>query len=265
MKIGLILFLSIFCISCSTKSLTKLNDDSDCTTSIEGNFFSERIYTGKVPVLFKKKRGNKSLKILGELLEISNDGFLFCPDNKEPFLYKHKDVAALINEKNELIHGKVPDKFLNDCVVTMVIVNNNDPKKQPLEVELEPNKKFGYCISPGEFKVQSILFENEHGFIDQAVGFDTLLINVQKGVNNYIGDIYLDNRKVEGKKIRLPYINKYNPMIGVGSAMFGITGALAASLKPEFNYKSIHVFTVIKNEKFIKNTKRKTITNLIFN
>ncbi len=246
------IILIVFYMSCTTRSLKHLENNPQCPTSIEGFYHSNKIYTGKVPVLFKKKWDNRSLKVYGNILETTDAGVLFVPEKTgDTTLYNYKEIDALINSNNKLIFGKIPEKYLDECEIKLILLNHSDPDSQLYKIVLEPNEHFGFCLDPGKYQIKYILFKNEHEFIDEAVNFDTLFIDVQEKFNNYLGDLYLDNPDIEGNKIIIPYKNRYNPVAMSGGVAFGVVGAIMGGLSADYvNLKSVHEITVVHNPNF---------------
>jgi hypothetical protein len=105
----IILFLQL---GCGTNKFTTLHNTTDCTTTIEGNFTTPKVYKHfPSAVLFKK--GNKYNYKLGTVVDQNKDGvfllekaysFLQIPDT---LFYEYSIIRAIIDSNYFCVFGDI--------------------------------------------------------------------------------------------------------------------------------------------------------------
>ncbi|NOX90783.1 MAG: hypothetical protein GXO77_17420 [Calditrichaeota bacterium] len=264
-----ILVLLILFLGCSPKAIT-LSDYPRCKSTVEGFYHYRSRWNGKFPVLFKKK-DRKIIPVYGKILEQKEDGFLFDPKRQgplydpEPEFFPNEKIVAVIDSSNKIIFGELPEKYKRTWEL-FLFVKNMDVKGSEIKVlELKPNKRFGFCLVPGNYHIKKIRFKNNEGLIDEALDLPNLYFSVESNSVNYIGDIYLDFYDKKNNVIYLPYKNVYNPSeVAIAGVMGGaIGGALYVAFKAAKGAEGIHVMTIEDDASFSSFIKLPKKTNMI--
>lgn len=223
-------------MGCSgARKLTSTQDTPECRTTIEGKYLTKAYWTAKAPALVVKHAGD-ALTLYGELFGVEKNGIRFNPRREGPFydppekLYSNEEIICAVDENGRIIRGSFPKKQSDIWTLELHLVSAKEATAQPLKMRLLPNQEFSYCIPPGVYRVQKILFFNQRGYIDETTeSLPLIKINAADGMANYIGDLNLDSASLnEAGACMIPYKMKHRPQIADASFAFGLVGGLLA-------------------------------------
>ncbi|WP_340105253.1 hypothetical protein [Rhodohalobacter sp. 8-1] len=174
--------------------------ESACTATLEGHLFETDKWIGDAPLLVERSVGRNFEYRKGRILELSEEGVMFDEDrrsmanNPEPEFYKYDDLHSLIDSTGTVIQGEYPDSRLRTDYYEFYlseIGSGNDP----VMFRIEPDKPFRYCIDSGEYGLQTVVWRRQDGTSDISSPFymPGHSIVVEKGMANYIGNIYVNH------------------------------------------------------------------------
>lgn len=228
--------ISVFMFGCSgaQKALSPENVPN-CMTIIEGNFHSRVTWNGDVPVLLLKNSENQD-GMKGRIIEKTAEGIRFDQNRVSPFydpaekFYPYEDIICAIDENREIIYGSIPNKFSIVWNADVELVPQDTLKAKPTILELKANRRFSFCLNTGLYLVKKITFKGNNGYVDEAIHLPEMELMVERGYNNYVGDLYLNFSPLTSEETcLLPFKIKYRPDQAAMGAMFGLVGALIYS------------------------------------
>ncbi len=263
-----ITFLFIFS-SCANKA-PLLKENPNCKSTIEGYYHCYGKWTGKAPVLFKKK-GRKTIPIPGKILEQTDEGFLFDPDpsgpmfDGDPKFFPNEKIVAVLDSSYNTIFGELSERYKKTWELLLFVKNIDNKKSKEILLELKQNEHFGFCLEPGTYEIVRIQFRNLKGKIDEGLEIPTLSFHIEENSVNYIGDLYLNFLDKRDNLIYLSYKNVYDPGGAAFAGFMGgaIGGAIYGAYKAAKGAEGIHRFSIENNNEFSSSFKLQKKTHLI--
>ena len=241
-------FSAIIIAGCSSvPKAVRTSENLTCPTTVEGYLHSNTVWNDAVPaILVNLPTGEKIYH--GKLVEQTGAGIRFDPNREGPFLdppeklYTYDEIICAIDGNNQVIHGKIPEEKTLIWSMELQLVQETKPEATPIKLILNSNEKFSYCLAPGKYIVNKMLFWIGNQYIDEAVNLPELTLEVKEGYANYIGDLYLDfESPTNPDACVIPYQIKYRPTSGAYA--YGLIGALIAS-EAYKNAAGAHTLTV---------------------
>ncbi|MGH7495914.1 MAG: hypothetical protein ACREOO_26460 [bacterium] len=237
-----------------TRELVTTKENPACDTTIEGNYYNEEFWTGKIPALVTKKNG-ELIVWEGAIVSIDDKGIRFDPRRESPFydppekLYTFDEIVCAVDERRKTVYGTVPEKNRKVWLLELQVASASQPDARSFKICLVPNEKFSYCLAPDEYVLKKIQFKMGADFIDEAVNFPKLSFRVAAGMANYLGDLYLDYDQPDQPGVFvLPFRIKSRPN-QFGAMQFGLIGALL--YQASLPYKTgIHTLRVKSKDSF---------------
>lgn len=225
----LFLILPGLFISCAASRIPTLAQRPGCETSIEGYYHCADLWLKAKPALIIRQ-GMEMKIITGTIVSTDSDGVTFDPTGEgqlrdpKPEYFHYKKIEALIGDNGEVLHGTIPPVYSRAYALELHLVPLYKPEPEPINVTMEPNKQFGFCVPPGDYSIDAIMFRNDYQkMVDEGIGFPKLTISVEEGRSNYIGDLYLDCRDFEqSKAVAIPYKISHRPSEAMNNLIFDV-------------------------------------------
>ncbi|GAB5408986.1 MAG: hypothetical protein BalsKO_13510 [Balneolaceae bacterium] len=134
----------------------------------------------------------------GKIIEITDTGVLFdenrrsLTSNPKPSFYNSKNISSLVSGEKGLLIGEYPnvDFFTKRLAVIFSSKFNPTVKKS---LELKPNHDFSYCIRPGEYNIDRIVWVRNNDDKDRNSEPLELSFTIEKNKINYLGNIYMNS------------------------------------------------------------------------
>jgi hypothetical protein len=206
-KICSVFVLAFLLYSCSNyQNLKTKIENPGCQTTISGNLHYNFKFSNKDTIMLLK-RNISDILIKGKIIEKTNEGFIFDPNKRDghdegPKLYNFEDIKYIIGLDGKFIYGDLFDsiKFDNFSLkLTLSKFDSSIVKPYISSIVINANEPFDYCIEPGKYKIREIstLF-----FKHYSIDLPEIIFDVEKGKDNYLGDIYLDSL-ISGDNVNL--------------------------------------------------------------
>lgn len=264
MKHSPILFLGIsllFAGCSSPKTLQTFADNGEaCKTTIEGTVTETQKWLGDAPLLVTRGVGRDFEFRKGEILEYSDEGVLFhesrrsVANNPDPKFYSTNRIYSLIDEQGNILTGEYPDEDYGTNYFLLQIQKPENEEKIG-GILLKPGKPFNYCADPGEYQLQSIIWERNNGDSDITADYVELsnLFSIEENTANYLGDIYvnLDDDIDDAQRHTYPMKELSRPDRTTSWVVgFGLTGAVINQIAKDRGIVSILNFQVVENVEY---------------
>lgn len=252
-------------VGCASTKIPTLSQRPGCKTSVEGFYHCNDPWDKAKPAIIIRQ-GMHAKIISGKIVAMDDKGVTFDPTGKGqlrdpgPEYFKFDKTEALIGEDGKILHGSVPDEHSRAFALELLLISTDSPQAEMIRLLLKPNKRFGFCVPPGNYRVTQCLFRNDYReIIDRGVNIPGLTISVKENRSNYIGDIYMDCGDTEQQDlIIIPYKIEHRPSSAARDAMFGwavggvIGIAVAAYMQTDLPKDCIgaHALYVVDKEDF---------------
>ncbi len=200
--------------------------------------------------------GRKPIYHFGTIVKKTDNGFIFDPvetyrsdlPEKE---YEFDEIVCLMNKDGDILHGKLPRQFADDGLedkrgwkIYWYLKPVDDPEAEEIIVRMYQGREFSYCLAPGKYKVNKLEFyKNGRDFCDYCEEPPNFIINVEDGVDNYIGDIYFDSPGAEGNKIEIQCEAGSRPSDAAAYSLGGAIGGIANALSKSDD-NPVHIISV---------------------
>lgn len=192
MKIYVLSYLfitSLLIYGCAPNKLIKKSVQPDCETAITGYYSMPTIWNSYFPAMVLK---NGYLK-RAISYQLKDDGVDFVEKKSGIFsqvdtvFYPYSEITTFIDSNTNCVYGEIPKVFrLKDLKIQMNLFYLEDSTYSPAYMELEPNKTFSYCLRPGTYKIDKILFEHSEGR-DKSVSVPSLIFHIKSNSLNNLG------------------------------------------------------------------------------
>ena len=228
--ISILLISILFIEACSTNKFISVDDDSKCSTTIEGYYSSSKIWNTYYPA-FILKGGN--FKLASELYRDST-GICFLEKSTRVFqtpdtlFYPYNEIQVVIDSTKKCTFGEIPNRFFYKGIdIRLTLSYAADPKYKPIYIELEPNESFAYCVRPGNYIIDKIEFRIKDN-LDESYQIPKISFNVEENKKNFLGSIKLvDSEKDSANCLKIPYKSVVNSGESASVAlMFGLVGSI---------------------------------------
>jgi hypothetical protein len=233
--------------SCSSNKFVELNDSSDCNTTIEGNFISPQVYKYYSPAVLFSKSSKYNVKY-GKVIKEDSGGVFFLEKQSGLFggtdtLYiKYPEIRAIVDSNKNCVWGSLKDNEKAGVHIKIFLQKVDEPKYEPIFIDLTPGKNFKYCVHPGKYEITKVTKENpdeSKEIYDMSVSDSIGEFEVKPGVVNYIGDLkLLKNDSEEKPALIVPYKEQSTGSSAgaVGGLLGGaIGGAIAGAITASAN------------------------------
>jgi hypothetical protein len=258
--------ISLLISGCSTYNFFQTYEDSgeSCKTTIEGEVTETRKWVGDAPLLVTRGVGRNFVYRQGEILEHDEEGVLFnenrrsLANNPDPKFYSNDRIFSLIGEDGNILAGEYPDEEYGTSHF-LFLIQEIDSEGKIGGIVLEPGEPFSYCADPGEYQLQSIIWERNNGDSDitaDNVEFSNSFI-IEKNTANYLGNLYVNHieDRVEAERIVYPMKELSRPDRSTGLVVgFGLTGALFNEIAKDRGIVSMLEFQIVNNEEYESST-----------
>lgn len=256
------LLFSILLSSCRNFA-EKRDEKFPCLTYISGKFVTPLNWKAKLPALLPKRYGPQKI-LYGQLVERTKEGIIFDPDKDRladlpPKLYKWDEITFFINDKAEVEYGKIPESMIPKWKLTLMIASQSNPESSPIYLELPANTSFEYCLKPDKYKILTFILEkSESQYEDRSEQLPDIYFEVKNGLNNYIGDLVMDDyKKFEEGSHLFHFTPTRRPSDSKAAtyAMFGLIGLIASELSksdPHIEHNFYILDSLKHNEKINK-------------
>lgn len=193
--VGIFLFLVLMLCNCASTGNLTLNQNPGCETSVEGFYHCLDAWNKSKPAIIIRF-GREMKVIAGEIVARDDKGVTFDPSGKgyigdpKPEYFKFDKIEALIDENGEVVYGSIPAEYSNAFALELHLMPQDNPEAAPIVLQLNPNERFGFCFSPGDYIISEMRFMNNFKkIVDAGVDIPTMIISVTEKRSNYIGDI----------------------------------------------------------------------------
>jgi hypothetical protein len=196
----------------SNQILTKINS-TDCTTTIEGNFITPKVYKNYAPVVLLTK-DNKLPYISGAVIGKNKNGVFIIRknysfmDSPDTLFIEYPKIRAIVDSNYFCVYGDIDKKECTDMSLKFYLENLNEPEDEPIYLKLVSNNKFSFCVKPGKYRVVKIVRELSIWGDEYYESFPVFNSIIHADVNraNYIGDITMTAEKhMNNDAVILPY------------------------------------------------------------
>ncbi len=202
-------FLSSNCSQ--TIKLKEIAKTPECQTTIEGFYAAPVRWDGPKPALIKKN-GSRNRLVKGEIVSYDENGVTFDPEkgsllfDPKPKYYRFKDISCAIDESGNVIGGKIPRKYVTLYDIEIHLAHVSKPETvKPYLLKLIPNEQFGYCIEPGTYKVENVIFVQSNGDKDIGVSFHPFSLEIEANKTNYVGNWSLNmDHRIAADSVYIP-------------------------------------------------------------
>ena len=234
MKTSLIVILIALSLYSCRNFAPTTKENPDCKHIISGKSIFNYIWLGRVPVMIINYHGSHEF-LFGKLGEKTSEGYMFYPERIHNFgyapkdrLYKFSEIECLFDSSRNKIYGSIPKDILEEWKMIWQIVPYLNKSKKITYLEIESNSEFSFCLDPGIYQVQNIEFikSNKKGFLDISVYLPEMIFEVDSNKNNYIGDIYLDEKDKIVEAFEIPCKVGSRPSDAAAGYWLGLTGAI---------------------------------------
>lgn len=228
-RIGTFLVFCIFVFTGCANYAVSTKNDPKCVTVVSGHLICAEKWIGKRPALIIKDRG-EIRSHFGDITEIDSAGVWFDRTNEglifsSPRYYPFSKIVCLVDENNEVIYGEIPKKFGGTWDLAMKVKPADDPNGKAFILYLEANREFSFCLPPGRYVVDGLVFNRGYSFSDIAVSVPALSFTCLDNKTNYIGDIYLDSLVQDVTPNVIECRIGSRPSDATVGLMFGLIGA----------------------------------------
>lgn len=257
-------------IGCA-QSLITFESRPYCKTTVEGRYFSDTTWTGETPALIlPNERDLTSNTIIkyGAILQLTADSIRFDEREKgtfndpAPTAYPLQHVITVIDSTGAVIFGELPKryakKYLTTWAMELRFYQEDDPNQQIRRMKFGRDTTFAYCIDPGTYHVEQILFYDHVGNSDRLAESIDWVFTIHRNRVNYIGDFYLDLPQGDGRLYELPYVIHNRPQSAAAAGVLGgaIGGALLAASQSAKGVIGHHSLRITQNEGFTPTASR---------
>ena len=258
-------------LSCSGSNKILLKNQPDCQSSVEGYYHCPDDWDGDAPVIIVKKRDVYEI-IKGKIVSYDKNGVTFDPKktsafyDPKPKYYPFKDIETFIGENKEIIYGNIPKKYSDAYVLRLKLRSLEKMENDPILLELEPNRRFAFCLPVDIYLVTSINFIDKDGNIDGAKDYPEMVIQVDDQCSNYIGHLFLNPKSDQLKNpIILPYEAVHRPKASASASFLGgMVGAALYEMAKKINgIIGEHKLYIGMDSGFIPEGKMPIKTNLL--
>ncbi len=229
-------FSLITLTGCVSFELTKYEDEKNCQTTIEGNYFRKSQMASNLSIIYVKTDDEYSNQVRGRLISYDSTGIIFDPMDyklysEDEAFYPIDTLTGVIDSTSQLLYGSIPsyfskkhNAFIFNYKLHLGITNRTTYEYD--ELHLLPNEPFAYCIKPGEYEITDIKFVKDENYIDIGADFPKIYLQIDSGKANYLGDLYADFTEDLNKDVMKIYCSNYNSDAAFATGfMFGIIGA----------------------------------------
>lgn len=219
-----------------------------------------KIWVGDAPLLITKRVGRNFDYRRGEIIEYNEKGVLFNEDRRslvntpEQEYYSENEIYSLIGDDGSILIGEYPDQEY-ETRYFIFFLKETGTEEFISGIKLEPGKAFSYCVDPGEYKLESIIWERKNGDEDKSSDMLNLSspFTVKSDSANYLGSIFVnyndDIPKAEKFVYRMKEHKRPDRSIGLGIG-FGLSGVLINEIAKNKGIVSTLKFQVVNNEDF---------------
>ena len=194
-----------FIMSCGSAHAPLLKKSPDCSASVQGFFHVTNNWRGKEPALVLKSRTRRVL--YGRIISRDSTGVYFdsCASGLEydppDGFFPYQDIAALIDEHGRVAYGTLDERYAGLSKLQLELCNISQWNADPLLIDLVANRRFEFCLPPGRYLVNKIIFHYRNHDQDRGIDFEHLFFDVQEHTANYLGDWYLDDCRAQSENI----------------------------------------------------------------
>ncbi len=257
MRLPLIILTALLLTGCATTNLKTFEQNHSCSTTLEGYYHEFTVLKVDHPCLFvKDKRG--PVFLTGELIQNDSAGVLFKKKagglySNDPVYYPIDTLLAIVDSSGKVVYGEVPEKYILDMHMTIELEDINNPDRTMLNMELDPDHSFAYCMEPGEYRIKQIIWENDRKDVIEGMDLPVITFTVESGKVNYLGEIYIDkNKPGDPGTVSIPYKSWNRDNAAAAGWMFGLAGSLVYSLTNSLEgVENVKVISLETDENFI--------------
>lgn len=269
-RVILLTILFLFLLNCSHSKLVTYEKNPTCQSTVEGVYHAGESFKGRVPVIIMQDGVDTQLHN-GTILKITADSILFDVEKEGPFydppakMYPLSEIITVVDSNGTVVYGHIPKKYAKRYNTELYIVRQDDPDQKVRKMMLYADQPFSYCLSPGIYQIEQILFYDPVGNIDRAADSLDFEFVIDPKTANYIGDFYLDIPGKEGKSFNLPYVIQQRPnSAAVAGALGGaIGGVLVAASNAAKGVIGTHALRVANRADFMPAAALGKNTNLL--
>jgi len=212
-----------------------LENNPKCTSSVEGYYHAPFEVKVEKSTLVLKKEPRAIL--YGKIVEFNDQGVLFDQPKQgpfydpEPIFYKSDDILTLIDDNQKILFGEQIPSLVTTTKLLLYVKKVNDANAKTINLSLKPNQAFGFCLNPGLYKIEKLIFKYyPTNNLDRGVKFPPLYFQVDENTSNYIGDIFLNPTDSIGAMFNVPYkiLDRPEVSVSVGIAGGAVGGLLLA-------------------------------------
>lgn len=260
------LFIFLLVTGCSSYELTKYSHNSSCSTTIEGNYYKDIESSYSYPAIFVKMTKYPKL-VRGKLISIDDKGVIFDPDNigfsnQPETFFSYDTLFGVIDNSGKLVYGDIPDFFA--LKHKMIIGLTESKTQQYVELILEPNEPFAYCLNPGNYSISSIQFISSKKVQDIGYDLPNIHLIIEEGKVNYFGNIYVDYKVKTDENIIVIPCTRNNTERSAALGMFGLVGALANVVASEIESDGLHhIINIERDDNFLPEANKPIIDIMI--
>jgi hypothetical protein len=230
-----LIILAMIQWGCGSNKFLTLQDSPDCTTTIEGNFITPKVYKYPAPVVLFNK-GNKYSYTMGSVISQNKDGVFMVGksysimDSPDTLFIEYSKIRAIIDSNYFCVYGDIEKKECTDMSLKFYLEKLDEPEYKPIYLELVSNQKFSFCVKPGKYRVIKIVRELSDGdYWYESFPVFNSIIQAEVNQANYIGNITLFSKeKMLNDAAIIPYFKQVNE--NSAGAAFGLIGGVIASL-----------------------------------
>ena len=256
LRLPFVFIMALLLTGCATTNLKRFEENRTCLTTLEGYYHNYSVLKVEPPCIFiKDKRG--TVYLTGELVERDSAGVLFRKKagglySNDPVYYPLDTLLAVVDTTGKAVYGEVPGKYLLGMHMNIELEDINHPKRTMLNLELDPDHSFSYCMQPGEYKIKQIIWENDKKDVMEGIDMPDITFTIDSGKVNYLGDMYIDKDKPgDPGTLSIPFKSWNRDNAAAAGWMFGLAGSLVYSLANSLEgAENVKVISLETNEKF---------------
>lgn len=181
--------MALLATGCSSNMFIDREDDPDCKTVITGSLNENPVWNTFYPAMVLK---NGYLK-KAISFQMKEDGVDFVENKSGIFssidtvFYPFSEITAIVDSNKNCIYGKMPKAFKEKSLSARINLRYvQDTTISPVYIVLEPGETFNYCVKPGTYVVEEIIFTHTQG-IDQSLEIPYIKFIAQPDSVNEIG------------------------------------------------------------------------------
>lgn len=235
---SLVLLVTLTLISCTPYAVST-KDNPSCKTVVQGIFHApisvKNFDPDERPLMISKKNGVQRIEA-GRVISQDSNGIVFrrkkvgVAGGGTDRLYKYSEIMCLLDSSNQVVYGsiaacKLPQWSMEVRLSPLSIGAGTDE----VVVVMKADEEYSYCVEPGKYAITEIKFML-NGDIDVNSSKTNLMVDIQKGRVNYLGDVILDSDEKTTDTWIIPCRIDERKSDGAAAAMFGIAGFLVNRL-----------------------------------